>query len=138
MTPDEVFEKAWERMLHKPGGKFRTLNLAEQSNLKAMMRETFLAYMGMLQAVPGAAQSVPGDLKEFIASGFSQLREAVGKVGTGRSVALPEGVEVTPELVSELFNAAGIKTNIDEVAVKGGQVEGVSGSLDALKKLKET
>lgn len=130
-----AFEKAWMRMLNRPGFKFRNLNLREQDAMKQMMHDMFMAQM-QIQAARGSDVS-GDDLKNAIAEGFKGLQSSMGPMvmptGPG-GTAIPS--EELLELMPTFFDTDNVKTNIDDVKMDGKDVSGVDSTIEELRRLK--
>lgn len=129
---DEAFEKAWERMLSRPHFRFRNLNGLEQENLKVMMRDVFMVYASSAPVPQGG-----DELKQMLTEGFGKLESALSRVRSGGGVGVSgeEPVQVTPELISALFDTSRVRTNMDEVEPSRRDVQGVGADVDSLRKL---
>jgi len=112
------------------GSKFQGLSLADRDKLIKLV-------LGVAQASQAPVQQsmdrMAGLLEQLVARGASpQVVERVVLAATS-GAQLP--VEVTPELIGRLLEAADMKTNIDDAKVEAGKSESVDDAVARLRKL---
>jgi len=157
---EEVFEKVW-RNFSLDKARLRSLNEKDKGELRSLMKTIFMSSLAAGSAVEEATraaqefnltvtgadkqeveQTVRNVVKEELSGLFGLLSELKNRtVQVVGGVAMNKGSELEKDVVVALHNAlfsSDVKTNIDDIQVEGKEVGGVSGSLDALRKLRKS
>lgn len=152
---DESFERLWSS-LSTDKTRLRSLNEKDKNELKAVMKSIFLtslaAHVGdgpdeINVNVQGVAQediesTVRSVLREElgdILKAVTELRDRPSQqvVVQGSAERRLEEEKSVVELHGSMFDSD-MKTNLDDIDVSKGEVGDVKGSLDALRKLRNT
>ena len=134
MTSEEdrilgIVDTCWSRMQSREG--FRNLNLREQENLKGMIVETVRAML--------MAKTASDDMSGLIQQGFGDLKKMIAAGGgsggmPNTTVSQPMSKEAVDAIVGH-FMSGDVRSNLNEVAVEGGETSQVDATVARLRKI---